>query len=401
LETTRAYALEQLAEADGIDAMRRRHAEYFRGLFEDASDDWLRMSDAQWRAIYPPELDNVRWTLDWALRAGGDAALGIALAGASRPVWSTLGLFEEGKRWLEAAVARVEPQTPVSDQARLWFALGVLSESSAPVRSVENFERAIGLYRTLGDSLRLGHALVEVAWPLVALGRLEQCSLALEEAFPMLEDSGLPKLCGVFFTQSGFLKTMSGDLAGARMDYEKALSLYRKSGAESAVSGSLARLAELTWALGDLDAAAAAFAGVVAAMREPAVNRKTTLGYALANLAGVLTERGELDEALAAEREGLSLLLDGGFAWIFADHAALRAALAGNLAYAARLAGFADAVHSARKASREPNEERARTRLHALLREKLAPDKLECLLAEGAKMSEDEACRLALEDCVS
>jgi hypothetical protein len=34
----------------------------------------------------------------------------------------------------------------------------------------------------------------------------------------------------------------------------------------------------------------------------------------------------------------------------------------------------------------------------ALFRDKLLPDELEKLLAEGAKMSEDEACRLAVED---
>ena len=110
------------------------------------------------------------------------------------------------------------------------------------------------------------------------------------------------------------------------------------------------------------------------------------------------TERGELDEALAAAREGLPLLQEAGIAWIALDHLALRAALAGKLANAARLAGYADSAHAAKEASRQPNEARARDRLQALLREKLAADELERLLAEGARMSEDEACRLALED---
>jgi hypothetical protein len=52
---------------------------------------------------------------------------------------------------------------------------------------------------------------------------------------------------------------------------------------------------------------------------------------------------------------------------------------------------------AAKETSRQPNEARARDRLEALLREKLTPEELERLLAEGAKMSEDEACRLALE----
>jgi hypothetical protein len=84
--------------------------------------------------------------------------------------------------------------------------------------------------------------------------------------------------------------------------------------------------------------------------------------------------------------------------WRFVDHAALRAALAGKLANAARVAGFADATYVAKKSLRQPNEARAHARLQVLLREKLHPDELERLLAEGAKMSEDEACRMALDE---
>ena len=59
LETTRAYAMEKLAEAGETDAIKRRHAEHFRDRFEHAYYDWLRMSDAHWHAIYLPERDNV------------------------------------------------------------------------------------------------------------------------------------------------------------------------------------------------------------------------------------------------------------------------------------------------------------------------------------------------------
>ena len=64
---------------------------------------------------------------------------------------------------------------------------------------------------------------------------------------------------------------------------------------------------------------------------------------------------------------------------------------------AARLAGYADSAHAARQATRQANEARARNRLQLLLREKLSADELERLLADGAKISEEEACRVALE----
>src|SRR5438105_2051613 len=80
LETARAYAFEKLAAAGEVDAARRAHSLFFRDLFARAPHDWLRMSDVEWRALYVPELDNVRAALDWALTARADVHAGVALA---------------------------------------------------------------------------------------------------------------------------------------------------------------------------------------------------------------------------------------------------------------------------------------------------------------------------------
>ena len=398
LETTRAYALEKLAEADETDAVKRRHAQYFRDLFARAPDDWLRMSDADWHDAYLPELDNVRAALDWALGAGGEPAIGIALAGASGAVWLELALRSEGRQRLDAAIARVGPQTSVADQARLWLALGLLWSTAAPAQAVAALERAIELYRRLRDASRLGYALVRLGRMWVFMGRFEHAEPLLAEAFPVLERAGPPKALASYFEGVGFLKMLPGDVPGARMQFEKALSLYRTAGAESAALAMLLNLADMTWALGDLDTALTGFREAGALMRKSPLFTKDMLGVCLTNLAGVHTERGELAEALAAASEGLPLRKEGGHAWVALNHLALRAALADKVANAARLAGYADATHAAKDAPRQPNEARARDRLQGLLRENLSPDELERLLAEGARMSEDEACRLALEE---
>ena len=128
---------------------------------------------------------------------------------------------------------------------------------------------------------------------------------------------------------------------------------------------------------------------------------KVMLGFCLTNLAGVHVERGELEEALIVAREGLPLLKDAGYAWINLDHLALRLALAGKLADAARIAGFADSTIADKKgAFRQANERRARQRLQELLTAGLAAGELKRLLVEGTKLGEDEVCRLALEEGV-
>ena len=222
-------------------------------------------------------------------------------------------------------------------------------------------------------------------------------SSILAEAFSALERKGTQKTWGHYFLFSGFVKTMTGDLAAARIDYEKGVSLARSAGAERLMLGGLTFLADLAWETGDLDMAFAGFREAAALIRNRAMTPKGLLGLCLTNLAGIHTERGELDEALAAAREGLPLRKEDGYSWGAFDHLALRAALAGKTASAARLAGYADAAYAAKATPRQANETRARDRLQTLLRETslLTNSSASC---RRCGMNEDDACRLALED---
>ena len=396
LETTRAYALGKLADAGETAAIAHRHAEYFREFFRDAPDDWLRMSDDGWRAKYLSERDNLRAAIDFALGADGDAALAVALSGMSGPVWPELSLQGEGQSRLEAAAARIGPGVPEPDQARVWHWLGLSWGMASPAKAVEALERAVKLYRRLNDEPRHGWAAARLAHELAVMGRVDEASTILVLSFAELEDAGMPKALGDCYDFSAVVKSMKDDQLGARADLESALALYRDVGAERYATYTLVQLADINWALGELDLA-------VAGMREAAVHLRNTphakvmLGFCLTNLAGVYVERGELDLALEVAREGIPLLTDAGYAWINVDQLALRAALSGRLADAARIAGFADAMMAKKKeAFRQTNEARARKRLERLLMDGLEADERAHLLAEGAGLSEDEAYRLAL-----
>ena len=396
LETTRSYALEKLATAEDARRLERRHALHFRDWAARAADDWLSTPDASWRATYLPERDNVRAALGWALGVGGDRAIGIALAGSSGPIWTELSLYGEGHRRLEAASAHIGGDTPPSDEARLWLWLGLNWALAAPDRALSALERAIDLYRRSGDALNLGFALARVAHEEAMAGNFDRAASVLAEAFPLLETAGVPKALGDYFDYSGVLKALTGDPVNARADLEKALVLYRNAGAERYALFTLAQLGDIAWAVGDLDAALSGLRETVALLRKTPLTT-VMLGLCLSNLAGVQTERGELDDALATAREGLPMLVEGGFAWSHLDHLALRAALAGKLANAARLAGFSDAAFATRKSPRQPNEARSRERLQGMLQKEFSRDELARLSAEGAALSEESACRLALD----
>jgi predicted ATPase len=84
LDTTRAYALEKLTQSGELDAVARRHAEFYRDLFERAETEWETRPTTEWLADYGWRLDNLRAALDWALSPGGDASNLCASVRASR-----------------------------------------------------------------------------------------------------------------------------------------------------------------------------------------------------------------------------------------------------------------------------------------------------------------------------
>jgi len=396
LETTRAYALEKLAEVGEVHDTQRRHARFFCKLFERTLDAWMRMPDAQWRGTYAREIEHLRAALDWALGPNGEPDLAIALAGASGPVWPFLSLVPEGLRRLEAA-AKWCGRASVANQARFWHWLAQTRFEAAAPGAIPAFEHAIRLYRDIGDVLGVAHARVDMSRELSRHGRYEGAATALAEALPTLNASGFPKLLGFHHSNAGLLELKRGNPAGARAHYERAMSIYRAMGADRSSLRALAVVADASRALGELDAAVAMFRETIAKYRE--LGDKRNLVRQLPNLAGVLTELGDVGGALSALREWLLLARAHDTSpWYFFDHAALCVALAGRIANAARLCAFVDAAFAAQHTTREPNEARARERLHAMLRDKLAPAEFAQLLAEGAALSEEEACRLALAD---
>jgi predicted ATPase/DNA-binding winged helix-turn-helix (wHTH) protein len=107
LETTRAYALEKLAEAGESDAVARRHAQRYLDLFAGAEAEAEKRPTDEWLADYVPRIDNVRAALDWAFSPGGDASIGVALTAAAVPLWTHLSLMEECRGRAERALAAI------------------------------------------------------------------------------------------------------------------------------------------------------------------------------------------------------------------------------------------------------------------------------------------------------
>jgi predicted ATPase/DNA-binding winged helix-turn-helix (wHTH) protein len=109
LETTRNYALEKLIESGERDNVARRHAEYYRDLFQRTTGESETRSAAETRAVYGRDIDNVRAALDWTFSPAGDPPVGVALTISSVPHWFQFSRIEEYRGRVEQALASLGP----------------------------------------------------------------------------------------------------------------------------------------------------------------------------------------------------------------------------------------------------------------------------------------------------
>jgi predicted ATPase/class 3 adenylate cyclase len=104
LETIREYALELLDAAGGSVDARRRHAEWFLALAEQADVESRTGDQAAWFDQLDADNANLRAALDWAEETR-DGELMLRLATALWGFWATRGHIAEGSRVLEEALA--------------------------------------------------------------------------------------------------------------------------------------------------------------------------------------------------------------------------------------------------------------------------------------------------------
>jgi predicted ATPase len=103
LEPVRQYALAKLDKNGGLEAARRRHAEYFLGVAEEAETLWWTAEEAEWMNLLEEDHDNLRAALSWSLEHG-EAETALRLSGALPAFWGARGHSREGVSWLERAL---------------------------------------------------------------------------------------------------------------------------------------------------------------------------------------------------------------------------------------------------------------------------------------------------------
>ncbi len=231
LDTTRAYALEKLAESGERERLARRHAEYYRDLFEHAEAELEMCPTAEWLGDYGRQIDNLRTALDWAFSPDGDVEIGVALTAAAAPVWLHLSLLEECRGRVDRAFAALgggaygDPRR----EMKLYAALGVSLLYASDTRLPEiggAWTRALEIAERLDDAeyqLRAVWGLWFFSW---SSGR-QTVALTLAQKFHALAASRSDPNDGLVGERLlGISQQFLGELQSARRHLEHMLAHY-------------------------------------------------------------------------------------------------------------------------------------------------------------------------------
>jgi predicted ATPase len=306
LETIREFGQEQLELSGEVGVLRRRHAEYFRVLVEQADPHLRGPGQAEWLDRLDAEHENLRAALTWSLEAGGEATLGLRMVGTLAWFWRLRGYLREGRRWLEAVLAASRTQrTPL--RCRALNGLGLLTftlgDYATPV-----LEESLALARELGDE-------PEIAWALYAMGRVAHARGDYERAAAVLEDSltrfrALGDVVGCAYAcwYIGCVAIERGEYAQATAVFEQSLALGRQAGDTWAIASALLNAGELASDLRDFERAVAMLKQSLGHFRE--LRASWGMSLVLSRLA--VTAAGSGQSERAARLFGASqALLDG------------------------------------------------------------------------------------------
>ena len=187
LETIREYAAERLEESGEAGELRRRHAEHFLTLAEEA-EPHLRGNPKEWLDRLEVEHDDLRAAFD-SLEASGESQLVLRLAGALWRFWHDRSHFVEGHRRLERALAADERATAARAKA-LIGASGKATDARDYATARLRAEEALAINETLGNVLGIAQSRFMLGYAAVEEGDFERARPIFEQCLRDSHDLG-------------------------------------------------------------------------------------------------------------------------------------------------------------------------------------------------------------------
>jgi predicted ATPase/DNA-binding XRE family transcriptional regulator len=394
LESVRAFALSKLTESGEFTPLARAHAGWLGAVADLADAMYKQIAPARWRRDFGAEIDNARGALEWALNNGtdGDVLLAGRIVGGLRGLWMQPERRVECRRWVEAALDRLDATRQQQIVARLMLAYIQSIDGSAVFAAAE---RAIPLFERIGDRRGLISLHAHLAWEYGLRGAFTEAETQIALAFALAGEERLQRSrqFANLLQARCLIRALSDRLDEARIDAAEASRLRTDLGYEDL-------RADFYWEafFAFTDGDVRLCAELLQQSADHARAQSQSPAGPLSELAAVRIVLGDIDAARSAARDALEVARSEQLAsaWRAIQHLAAVAAIQGQTHTAARLMGFVDAWCEREGGFRGYYERASYDVLTAALRNRLSPDAIAMLAAEGADLDYEGAIDEAL-----
>jgi predicted ATPase/DNA-binding XRE family transcriptional regulator len=302
LEPVRQYALEKLEESGEAGEMRRRHANFFLDLAEEARPGLRGSRQVEWLERLEQENGNLRATMSWAL-AEDEVETATRLGWALWTFWWLRDHQQESHRWIGRLLELDIP--PVVRPRAFQIAAMTAYLQGDRERSTGLLAEGLELSKRAGDTLCEAYVWFWLGLEAVDREDFEKAISHFEEALPLFRESGEEEMVSAVYDKLGMVALRQDDLDRALTMLERALAQSRKRGDRLGTYTALYFLAQIALARGDYAAATRMFEeGVFLAAH---VGLRGGLAYLLEGLAAAAEAGGEAERSarLFGAAEGL------------------------------------------------------------------------------------------------
>ena len=401
LEPIRQYAREKLEEGGEGEEVRRRHATFFLALAEEAQPRLRTPEDREWLERLEREHDNLRAALSWALERR-ETELALRLEGALGTFWHTHGYFDEGRKWLEATLAKDDRASVVARlkalEALFWLTFEQWDLDRAEAVAHEGLKLS---EKAEAGASRAASFRTMLAGPTWVGGDYERAKELLEESLALSRKADDKVGIAEALLQLGGATHGLGDRARAKEIYEEGIAVCREVGYSFRLPDFLFSLGYQLMLEGDYERGAALNEEAAVLLRERGY--KSGLHYVLDNLGWAALLQGDHERAKTSYQEGLTLCKELGDKMIASESLeglACVSAAQGKGERAARLFGATEALRETLREAvayqHSPEEAAWREPYLAATRSRLDEAAWQAAWAEGRAMSMERAIEYAL-----
>jgi tetratricopeptide (TPR) repeat protein len=295
LETIREYALERLAASEEIEALQRRHANYFLALAEAAEPQLYGRDQVAWIDRLELEHDNLRAVLAWSRSAENDAGIGLHLVGTLAWFWQLHSHFSEGRMWFDAMLDRPNVAVPAVRAKALQVAGALAVGQGEFARSIILNEESLALYRGLDDVVGTADALLWLGRARVWQGAYAQARSLLAESLALFQAQENTPMSMWALQSLGDLAFDNAEVTQARGYFQEALVIGSDLGDVFGIAWALTNLGRIAHALGDDIQAQNYYAQSLASFRE--LGHRRDIAHVYLELGRVARTQGQAAQA--------------------------------------------------------------------------------------------------------